>query len=136
MRPRIGPMPRSIRHCTVSTLIREGLRIYCLTGNQVVMRWATSSAISSQLSIESFGRHAAHDQVSTTSLVGSEQRFRPTLHSASQEGPAATRFRSSCSARLGVHRDEQGHGLGRALLTEVPLRTSEAADTVVSARAP
>ncbi len=33
-------------------------------------------------------------------------------------------------ARLGVHRSQQGHGLGRALLKEVLLRTSEAADTV------
>ena len=33
-------------------------------------------------------------------------------------------------ARLGVDLGEQGHGLGRALLKEVLLRTSEAADTV------
>lgn len=33
-------------------------------------------------------------------------------------------------ARLGVDLSEQGHGLGRALLKEVLLRTSEAADTV------
>jgi len=33
-------------------------------------------------------------------------------------------------ARLGVDITEQGHGLGRALMKEVLLRTSEAADTV------
>lgn len=33
-------------------------------------------------------------------------------------------------ARLGVHHSEQGHGLGRALLKEVLLRASQAADTV------
>lgn len=33
-------------------------------------------------------------------------------------------------ARLGVDVSEQGHGLGRALLKEVLIRTSEAADTV------
>ncbi|MEX0631162.1 MAG: GNAT family N-acetyltransferase [Chloroflexota bacterium] len=33
-------------------------------------------------------------------------------------------------ARLGVHLAEQGHGLGRALMKEVLLRTSEAADTI------
>jgi GNAT superfamily N-acetyltransferase len=33
-------------------------------------------------------------------------------------------------ARLGVDLSEQGHGLGRALVKEVLLRTSEAADTI------
>ncbi len=33
-------------------------------------------------------------------------------------------------ARLGVDVSEQGHGLGRALLKEMLLRTSEAADTI------
>jgi GNAT superfamily N-acetyltransferase len=33
-------------------------------------------------------------------------------------------------ARLGIHLGEQGRGLGRALMKEVLLRTSEAADTI------